>query len=181
MNGARIGLTGTALIVMSGLAGAQTALPDKDGFIADITIAEIMESMVMPAAQVLWDAVGVDVTEKGEIQTKPETDEDWAKVRAAAITLAEAANTMIVSGRRAAPAGETPEEGSGELTPAEVEALIATQRPAWVGYANVLHASAIQALAAVDARDTDAISEVGGTIDEACEACHVQFWYPDQR
>jgi cytochrome c556 len=37
------------------------------------------------------------------------------------------------------------------------------------------------ALRAIDAHDIDGISEAGGTIDEACESCHLQFWYPPQK
>lgn len=168
-------------LLVAGAGSALAADSDAAGFMPDVSVAELMESIVMPSAQALWDAVGVDVTERGEVETKPETDEEWAALRAAAVTLAEAANTLLVPGRHAAPAGEAPAEGSGELAPAAIEALIANEHPAWVAHAQVLHVAAMQALAAVDARDTGAISEVGGTIDEACESCHVQFWYPDQR
>ncbi len=163
-------------------AGAQapSPMPDSDGFIPDISIAEIMEAMVMPAAQILWDAVGVDVTAQGQIEKKPETDGQWAALRAAAITLAEATNALVVPGRRAAPPGTESANPDSELAPAEIEALLAKDRPAWVAHAAVLHATALQAIGAVDARNLDAISEVGGAIDEACEGCHQQFWYPEQ-
>jgi hypothetical protein len=153
---------------------------DASSFIPDITVAEIMESIVMPAAQSLWDAVGVNVTAQGIIETKPETDEQWAKLRAAAVTLAEATNSLVVPGRHVAPPGTESEDPEAELAPAAIEALIAKEAPAWVAHAGVLHATAMQALAAIDARDTDKISEVGGAIDEACESCHLQFWYPEQ-
>ena len=167
----------TVGVVSSSTAGAA----DDAGYSADISVAEIMESMVMPAAQQLWDAVGVDVTEKGEIDKKPETDEQWAALRGAAITLAEATNAIIVPGRHAAPPGTKSENPDAELEPSEIEALLAKDRPAWVAHAKVLHVTAMQALAAVDARDIDKISEVGGAIDEACESCHLQFWYPEQQ
>ena len=154
---------------------------DNSGLVTDISVAEIMESVVMPAAQILWDAVGVSVTSEGIIETKPETDEDWAKLRGAAITLAAITNALVVPGRHAAPPGTQSEAPDVELQPAEIEALIEQQHPAWVAHATVLHATAMQALAAVDARDTDKITEVGGAIDEACEGCHIQFWYPNQQ
>ncbi len=153
---------------------------DTPGLSADISVAEIMESVVMPAAQMLWDAVGVNVTAQGLIETKPETDDDWAKLRGAAITLAEITNALVVPGRHAAPLGTESENPDVELQPAEIEALIMQQHPSWVAHATALHATAMQALAAVDARDTDKITEVGGAIDEACEGCHLQFWYPNQ-
>jgi hypothetical protein len=68
-----------------------------------------------------------------------------------------------------------------ELAPAEIEALLARDRPAWDADAAVLHATAMLAIGAIDARNIDASSEVGGAIDEASESCHRQFWYPEQR
>src|SRR5262245_14496163 len=96
-----------ALCAVSGVANAQIrpTQPDKDGFIPDISIAEIMESIVMPAAGAVWDAVGVDVTAQGEIEKKPQNDEQWAQLRAAAITLVESTNSLTVAGRHAAPPG----------------------------------------------------------------------------
>lgn len=166
----------------AGFWSVGSAADERDalGFMPDISVAEIMESIVMPAAQALWDSVGVNVTAQGIIETKPETEEQWASLRAAAVTLAEATNALVVPGRHAAPPGTVSENPAAELQPAAIEALIANERPAWVAHAAVLHATAMQALAAVDARDTDKISEVGGAIDEACEGCHLQFWYPEQ-
>jgi hypothetical protein len=157
------------------------AEPDSTGFIPDITVIEIMESIVMPSAQAIWDAVGVDVTAQGQIEKKPETEEQWAALRAAAVTLAEATNALVIPGRHAAPPGTKSENPDAELEPAAIEALLKKERPAWVAHAAVLHATAIQAIGAIDARDIDQISEVGGAIDEACEGCHLQFWYPDQK
>ena len=158
-----------------------TAADADVGYSAEISVAEIMESMVMPAATALWDAVGVDVTAQGEIDKKPQNDEEWAALRAAAVTLAEATNALVVPGRHAAPAGTVSQNPDSELQPAQIEALLAKERPAWVAHAQILRVTAMQALAAVDARDIDKISEVGGAIDEACESCHLQFWYPNQK
>lgn len=178
----RVAVMVMALCVV-GVADAEVrpTPPDKDGFIPDVSIAEIMESIVMPTAQVLWDAVGVDVTEKGEIEKKPETEEQWAALRTAAVTLLESTNSLTVPGRHAAPPGAKSANPDAELTPEKIDALLAQLRPAWVAHAQVLHVAALQALQAVDSRNLDAITEAGGTIDEACESCHLQFWYPNQQ
>jgi hypothetical protein len=34
---------------------------------------------------------------------------------------------------------------------------------------------------AVDQRDVQKFSDLGGSLDEVCEACHKTFWYPDQK
>ena len=91
------------LLVLTPGVRAQSQKADATDFMPQATVAEIMDSMVMPSAQVLWDAVSVDVTEKGTIEKIPQTDEDWATVRWSAVTLAEATNLLVVPGRAVAP------------------------------------------------------------------------------
>ncbi len=155
--------------------------PDTQGFIPQFSILEIMESIVMPAAQTIWDSVAVDVTEKGTVEKGPVTDEDWEKLRQTAVTLAESTNLLVVPGRRVAPPGTKSENPDAELEPEQMQALIAKNRAAFVAHAHVLHEAAMEALRAIDARKPDGISDAGGTIDAACEGCHLQFWYPNQQ
>jgi cytochrome c556 len=155
--------------------------PDAQGFIPQFSILEIMESIVMPAAQTIWDSVAVDVTEKGTVEKGPVTDEDWEKLRWTAVELAEATNLLVVQGRRVAPPGTKSENPDSELEPEQMQALIAKNRGAFVAHAHVLHEAAMEALRAIDARKLDGISDAGGTIDAACEGCHLQFWYPNQQ
>ncbi len=157
------------------------AKPDANGYIPQFSIEEIMEAIVMPAAQGVWDAVAVDVTEHGTIEKKPQTDEDWEKLREVAIALAESTNLVIVPGRHAARPGAHSENPESELEPEQIDALLKSQRAAFVAHAEVLHAAAMEAVHAIDAHNIDGISEAGGTIDAACESCHLQFWYPNQQ
>jgi cytochrome c556 len=175
------GVLPAVLFAVASRVHAQSLKVDASDFLPQATIVEIMDSMVMPAAQVLWDAVAVDVTEKGTIEKVPQTDEDWAKLRWTAVTLAEATNALVVPGRHVAPPGTKSLNPDAELEPQQVEALIAKDRAAFVAHAHVLHEAAMEALRAIDARSVDGVSEAGGTIDAACEGCHLQFWYPDQK
>ena len=166
------------LAVASLGVGVRLDAQSAGDFLPKITIVEIMDSMVMPNAQIVWDAVSYDVTEKGETINGPKTDDDWQRVRRAAITLAESANNLMVPGRAVNHPGAKP--GEGELAPEEIAKLIAKQRGAWVGHAKVLYEAVMQAVGAIDAKDVDKLSDAGGTIDAACEGCHLQFWYPNQ-
>jgi cytochrome c556 len=138
------------------------------------TLVEVMASRVMPLAQILWDAVVYEDTIKG-----PETDEGWQKVRAAAASLAETSDALLIPDRPVAAPGKTP--GEGELSPQEIQALIAKNHDAWIGFARGLHEVAAQAIHAVDTKSVDELSDVAGTLDSVCEGCHQQFWYPNQR
>lgn len=149
--------------------------PDFD---TSFSIAEIMDAIVMPEADVVWNAVAYVSTEEGFTSTGPETDEDWADLRRHAVALAESANTLAIPGRAAnRPDAEAVE---GELSPAEIDALIASNRGAWLAFTTTLRAASMKTLEAIDARDADRILDVGGDIDLACENCHLTFWYPDQ-
>jgi len=156
-------------------AGAAPASPYE----ITATIRELMDSTVDPSADALWDAVSIVTTKKGEEEHKPRTDEDWKAVRRAAITLMESMNLVVMEGRHAAPPGTPP--GEGELSPAQIDQRIAANRGALIGFAKELRASAAKALVAIDKKDASALLDAGGDIDEACEVCHVTFWYPNQK
>jgi cytochrome c556 len=157
---------------------AKKALPPATGFMPTASVEEVMEFVVMPAAQRLWDSVAVNVTEQGIIEKAPKTDADWAEVRSDALTLAEMANALMIPGRRAAPVGAKSEYPGDELEPEQIEELREKNWGAWVAHAQVLHAAVLESVKAIDAKDKDALSNAGGTLDEACESCHLEFWYP---
>ncbi len=41
--------------------------------------------------------------------------------------------------------------------------------------------SSLLAMKAIDARNSEELSNAGGDIDAACESCHVTFWYPNEK
>jgi hypothetical protein len=69
----------------------------------------------------------------------------------------------------------------GELSPEEIDRRIEGTRPVFVQLAHGLRATAVSALQAIDNRDASALLDAGGRIDGACEACHMTYWYPNQR
>lgn len=177
LRAAALVVPGTYMAYVGG-AAAQTGSPGD--FMPQATVEEVMESIVMPTADILWNAVSVDVSVEGIKETKPETDEDWEKLHWAAVTLAEVTNVLTIPGRAVAEPVPEEEVGEGDLSPAEIQALLKTSWPAWVAHAHVLHEAAMQAERFIEAKDVDGLTEVGGTIDAACESCHLQFWYPEQ-
>jgi hypothetical protein len=159
-----------------GLSGRSVAqVPEYD---TSITIAEIMDSIVMPEADVIWGAVSFTSGANGFESVGPESDDDWIALRRASVALAESANTLVIPGRHA----NVPDvpDIEGELSPKEIDALISTNRSAWIAFTKTLRSAATQATDAIDSRDLDRILDVGGDIDSACESCHLTFWYPDQ-
>jgi cytochrome c556 len=79
--------------------------------------------------------------------------------------------------RQVVRAGSQIEEG-GTLTAQEIQALIAARRPEFLEHAKALDVAAREAISAIKARDADRLELVGGPIDDACEQCHLKFYYP---
>jgi len=94
--------------------------------------------------------------------------------------LAEAANLLKMPGRRVAQPGEKSDTPGVELEPEEMDVLIAKDRAAWQERATHLHDAAIDVIAAIDAKDGNKVFELGEKIEEACENCHKQYWYPNE-
>jgi len=89
-----------------------------------------------------------------------------------------------VPGRKVARPGEkTKSEGpdAPELTPEEITAKINANRPLFLKYANDLQRHAIRALAIVRKHDVQGLFDIGEDIDNACESCHLEYWYPNDK
>lgn len=141
------------------------------------TIKDLMDGVVDPAADTIWNSVATTITIKGKEEKAPHTDEEWVTVRQSAIQLLEASNLLQIPGRHVAKPGQRNEQGI-ELQPEQIETLINQDRQAWITLAHGLHDAATLALNAADAKDPAKVLESGGIIDNACEHCHQKYWYP---
>ena len=104
-----------ALLVVAALSAAckappapaaQPVLPPSPPFEATSTIRELMQSIVEPSAQGLWDSVGRVSDAKGTRDLEPKSDEEWAAVRRHAVSLMESTNLLLIPGRHVARAGQ---------------------------------------------------------------------------
>ena len=155
--------------------------PAQPQYQATSTIKDIMLSIVDPNADVVWLSVTTVQSSKGTIDTAPKNDEEWKKVRQGAIALTEASNLLMMPGRHVAAPGEKSETPGVELEPSEMEELINKDRASWVMRATKLHEAGLAAVQAVDAKDPQKVFEVGEQIEQACENCHRQYWYPNEQ
>jgi len=144
------------------------------------TIKDIMDSLVDPSADVLWDSVATVVTKAGTEERAPRTDEEWKNVHRNAVRLVEATNLLLIPGRHVAKPGEKSENPGIELGPEEIETVINQDRAAFINFAHGLHDAAVPALKAIEAKDVQGLSDAGEKIDTACENCHLKYWYPNQ-
>jgi hypothetical protein len=143
------------------------------------TIKDIMDSQVDPSADYIWQSIGTEVSAAGIVEHRPQNTDEWKEERRKAILLVEAANLLIMPGRKVAKAGEKADNPEVELGPEEIQALIEKDRPAFLKLAKEFQETAIEQLKAVDDKSVEDLLRIGGTLDEKCENCHKVYWYPN--
>ncbi len=143
------------------------------------SLREVMHAVVEPDAFVIWDAVSETISFTGSELVAPETEDEWDEVRHSAIALREATNLLLIEGRHVAQPGETSAEPGIELEPEQIEALIVEDWQSWIAHVHALHDATGAVFTAIDAKDAAALSAAGSDIQEACENCHLKYWYPE--
>jgi hypothetical protein len=113
-------------------------------------IKTLMASIMEPSADTYWDAVGIIVDEQGEHQIEPKTPEDWDAVRNAAYVVAESGNLLMMPSRA---------KDGGE----------------WMAASQRMIEAAQKAIRAAEARDRDAVFNVGAEMYDACTNCHSKY------
>ena len=147
-----------------------------------LTVKELMEHIVDPQADYVFDAVSVDVGPKGVVETRPTTDEDWTRIERGVWVLAESSSLLKLP-RKMAPDHVKRPGGAGapELSPQEIEAKVKADPQLWNSHADALRVEALKIIEIVKARDADKLFDAGSALDMACEGCHLDFWYPGDR
>lgn len=165
-----------------GAGGAATAVAAADSGNSDrrvfLTIRDLMESIIDPSADTLWGAVGTVVDNEGIHEMFPQTEEEWREPRRAAVRIIEGGNLLIMPGREAAPAGAKSEAPGAELEPPQITLLVKEKRESFDAFAKALQGLGVEALGAIDAKDTTQLLEIGARMESVCEGCHQTFWYP---
>ena len=145
------------------------------------TIKDIMDSMVDPNGDFLFESVQQIADEHGIREKAPHTTEDWKEVRRHIFVLLEAPNLLTMEGRKVAQAGDRSRNPRIENEPELIESLIDADRAGFLRRARRLQEAAAEAMQAADAKDKDALFRAIGRIDKACENCHLHYWYPNDK
>lgn len=177
----------TGLTLFGALAACQQPTPAASATAAPqikpvASIQELMQALVDPSADSIWEAVSTTITKKGVEEKKPQTEAEWQALRLHAVRLIEGAGLLQVPGRKVVHEGGKLEDDHVEGN-AKLEDIVAsiTKDPASFSVAaRTLQTSAVAVLAAIDARDLQRIGETGSALDAACESCHLNYWYPNQ-
>ena len=68
-----------------------------------LSTKQVMEWILDPATDVIWDSAGTIITEQGSRELAPTTEEGWEHVRNSAAVVAETGNLLRVPGRSLGP------------------------------------------------------------------------------
>jgi hypothetical protein len=116
-------------------------------------VKQLMEAVVDPAADVVWESVATIITKDGVEERAPRTKGEWANLRTHAMMLAESGNLLMMPGR-------------------------ARDGDQWMTLARALVDKSEIALRAAETRNIETLYDIGGQIDTVCENCHKKYW-PD--
>ena len=160
---------------------SRSETPTSSALSRSATIKDIMDSMIDPSGDFLFESMQVIADEKGVRQVAPETDEQWKEVRRRALILIEAPNLLVMEGRKVAQPGEKAEYPEVELHPEQIQKLMDEDRASFIRRAKRLQDAAEEALQAAGAKDKDALIMAVDKNDKACENCHLHYWYPNDK
>ena len=148
-----------------------------------VSVKELMRDMIDPASDYVFDAIGGVDNKKGSLETAPKTEADWDRIRVGGVMLAEGAYLLKVPRPFAPPGDENNSTGPDpeELSPAQIKAKLEHDPVLWNAKIEALRNVGLQVLDIVKRKDTKELWDAADNLDQACEACHLEYWYPGER
>jgi hypothetical protein len=142
--------TAALLTLVSALASSACGGPTPPPFkpVADTKL--LMQAVVDPNADLIWDAVKVIMTKEGDENIRPKSDEQWIAVRNAAISVAESGNLLMMVPRA---------KDGGE----------------WMQRAQEMITAGEEARRAAEAKNAEKLFTVGGDLYDSCSNCHRKY------
>jgi hypothetical protein len=137
------------LVLVVAVAGCSQA-PAAQPYNAAHSVLELMEGPIVHAAEVYWNSVSTIVDKDGIHENYPTTDEEWEGVWAAAITIAESGNLMMMAPR-------------------------AKDEADWMKHSADLVTVGIEARKAAESKNPEKVLELGEQVYNVCTACHMQY------
>src|SRR5215471_12132288 len=149
-------------------SGAPAAVPATPSAVANTTpligdmkpvvsVKELMEYMIDPASDYVFDSVKTIVQPNGKtVEIVPKTDDDWKKLQVGAVTMLEGIYLLKVQ-RPFAPAGDLNNSvgpDANELSPTEIAAKVQKDPVEWNARIEALRNVGLQVLEIVKRKNT---------------------------
>jgi hypothetical protein len=139
-------LIGLGAVLCAACGGAPAPPPFKP--VVDTKL--LMQAVVDPNADLVWDSVKTIDSREGREEIRPRTDADWTAVRNAAVTVTESGNLLMMVPRA---------KDGGE----------------WMQRAQAMIDAGEAAIKAADAKNADRLFDVGGDLYDSCTNCHQKY------
>jgi len=148
-----------------------------------VSVWELMHDIIDPIADNIFESVKIIVDKNGTHETKPKTDEDWDRIRIGAVTMIEASQLLLVQREFTPPGIKNNSEGpeAPELSPEQIKAKIAKDPVVWQAKVQALRNVGLEVLDIIKRKEIEELWDAGENLDEACEGCHIEYWYPGDR
>jgi hypothetical protein len=148
-----------------------------------VSVKELMRDMLDPAADYIFDSVKIVYTRKGVVETIPKTEKDWDTIRIGAVTLVEGVYLLKIPRPFTPPGDENNSTGpeATELSPAQIKAKLEADPVLWNAKIEALRNVGLEVLEIVKTKKVDELWDAGENLDQACESCHLQYWYPGDK
>lgn len=159
MNPIKLALTSLLLSALTGCGPSEQATSPTEQagsspFKLSGDVKHIMQWVLDPAVDGVWDSAGSIITAAGTRELAPTTDEGWLAVEHSAAVVAASGNLLLMPGRA------VDDEGWRNISQGLVEAGLLAQ-------------------AAAKNQDSDALFDAGGQIYRVCKACHSVYVQDD--
>ena len=135
------------------LAGARASSAGPPAAPPVASVLELMDGIVSPAAQVVYDSVATIVDKDGVKETRPQNDREWARVAGNAAALIEASELLRMEGRA--------KEGED-----------------WLVISKAMGDAAAELRAAAQKKDAEGILGGGEKLNNSCDNCHRKYQVP---
>ena len=120
---------------------------EGEGQTAFASTSEIMDGIVIPYSQAIFDAVAY---ENGQLTRAPRNDDEWHRLYVQALAVAEAGNLLMIDGR-------------------------AKDQREWIALAHEMSLKAAAVAKGASLKNVDRVLEAGGELYETCTACHARY------
>jgi cytochrome c556 len=151
---------------------------------AAANLHDLMKTIVAPQTQVVWDIGNKAMDDEGNPDASKLKPADWAKIAAAAGKVKQASQTLARADKimAAGPGQKIDGEGNADAFGAkDVQKVLDANPKVFRAFAQQLAVSMDGVIASTQTKDAKKLADVSGGLDEVCEACHKQFWYPNQK
>ena len=166
-----------AIAGLGALAACQTTPSDPSASV--VNTRDAMVDGINPAAITIWDITNAAMDDTGEFNFAQVDNAGWARLGNAAQLMERYSNAMA-SAEQLQAGG--PQLADGEIPPGvatreEIQDMIDSDTAGYRAMSQVMAGQAAALAAAAQAQDGQAVGELVGRMDAACQTCHVRYWY----